>query len=182
MTGHDVLQTKTAQDQEARSASAATDRATIMQSPSHRWVGPLSRRATVGLGLSAAIFSLAPIGRMIAQVRAPDALHARFLRWSRTATGFADLSSGAARTCMELLLRSGVTVENLLDLEADTYRGTPFEKSLLDAWYTGVFKPDGSSKIRSFDTTLMWRAAGVDPPPSTCSGGPESWASPPSNI
>lgn len=83
---------------------------------------------------------------------------------------------------MELLLRSGVTLENLLDLESDAYRGTPFEKRLLEAWYTGVFKPDGSSEIRSFDTTLMWRAAGVDPPPSTCSGGPESWASPPSNI
>ncbi|MGZ3350640.1 MAG: hypothetical protein ACXU89_17035 [Xanthobacteraceae bacterium] len=83
---------------------------------------------------------------------------------------------------MELLLRSGVTVENLLDLQSDAYRGTPLEKRLLEAWYTGVFKPDGWSEIRSFDTTLMWRAAGVDPQPSTCGGGPESWASPPSNI
>jgi Membrane bound FAD containing D-sorbitol dehydrogenase len=83
---------------------------------------------------------------------------------------------------MELLLRSGITPENLSDLEPDTYRATPFEKGLLEAWYTGVFKLDGLSEIRSFETTLMWRAAGVDPPPSICLGGPESWASAPSNL
>jgi hypothetical protein len=109
-------------------------------------------------------------------------LLARFLRWSRTATGFADLPAEAARTCMELLFRSGITADNLFDLEPDAYRGMPFEKRLLEAWYTGVFKMDGLSEVRSFDTTLMWRAAGVDPPPSTCNGGPESWASAPSKI
>jgi hypothetical protein len=83
---------------------------------------------------------------------------------------------------MELLLRSGITPENLSDLEPDTYRGTPFEKRLLEAWYTGVFKLDGLPEVRSFKTTLMWRAAGVDPAPSICLGGPESWASAPSNL
>jgi hypothetical protein len=72
---------------------------------------------------------------------------------------------------MELLFRSGITPESLSALEPDSYRGTPFEKRLLEAWYTG-----------RFDTTLMWRAAGMDPPPSICGGGPESWASAPSNI
>jgi hypothetical protein len=70
----------------------------------------------------------------------------------------------------------------LSDLESDAYRGTPFEKRLLEAWYTGLFKLVGLSEMRSFDTTLMWRAAGMDPPPSSCSGGPESWASAPSDI
>jgi len=97
---------------------------------------------------------------------------------------------------MQLLLRSGITPESLSDLEPDVasgrngpsdlepdaYRGTPFEKRLLEAWYTGLFKLDGLSEMRNFDTTLMWRAAGMDPPPSSCSGGPESWASAPSNI
>jgi hypothetical protein len=83
---------------------------------------------------------------------------------------------------MELLFRSGITPESLSALEPDSYRGTPFEKRLLEAWYTGRFKLDGLSEIRSFDTTLMWRAAGMDPPPSICADGPESWASAPSNI
>ncbi len=83
---------------------------------------------------------------------------------------------------MQLLLRSGITPESLSDLESDAYRGTPFEKRLLETWYTGLFKLDGLSEMRNFDTTLMWRAAGMDPPPSSCSGGPESWASAPSNI
>ena len=112
----------------------------------------------------------------------PGGLHARFLQWLRSATGFADLPADAARTCLELLFRSGITPESLSALEPDSYRGTPFEKRLLEAWYTGLFQLDGLSEMRSFDTTLMWRAAGMDPPPSSCSGGPESWASAPSNI
>jgi hypothetical protein len=155
---------------------------TIMQPPPHGFIGHLTRRATVGLGVSAAIFSLSPVWRASAQTRTPDELLARFLRWSRTATGFADLPAEAARTCMELLFRSGITADNLFGLEPDTYRGMPFEKRLLEAWYTGVFKMDGSSEVRSYETTLMWRAAGLDPPPSTCNGGPESWASAPSKI
>jgi hypothetical protein len=83
---------------------------------------------------------------------------------------------------MELLLRSGGTPASLAALEPDAYRGTAFEKRLLDAWYTGLFKLDGLSDVRSFDTTLMWRVAGVDPSPGTCQGGPESWASAPSNL
>jgi hypothetical protein len=109
----------------------------------------------------------------------PEDLQLNFLRWSRTATGFADLPASTARTCMQLLLRSGITIGSLSDLEPDTYRGTPFEKRLLEAWYTGVFRLAGLSQVRSFETTLMWRAAGLDPPPSTCNTGPESWASAP---
>jgi hypothetical protein len=41
---------------------------------------------------------------------------------------------------MELLLRSGITPASLSALEPDTYRGTAFEKRLLDAWYTGLFQ------------------------------------------
>jgi hypothetical protein len=83
---------------------------------------------------------------------------------------------------LEFVLRSGITLENLSDLEPGAYRGTPIEKRLLEAWYTGVFKIDGLSEVRSYDATLMWRAAGLDPPPSTCSSGPERWASAPSNL
>jgi hypothetical protein len=85
---------------------------------------------------------------------------------------------------MDLAIRSGITPENLSELEPDAapYRGTPVEKRLLEAWYTGVFKTVGSSEVRNYETTLMWRAAGIDPPPSTCSIGPERWASAPSNI
>jgi hypothetical protein len=85
---------------------------------------------------------------------------------------------GLAWSCFSAL----ASPDNLFGLEPGAYRGMPFEKRLLEAWYTGVFKMDGLSEVRSFDTTLMWRAAGVDPPPSTCNGGPESWASAPSKI
>ena len=64
---------------------------------------------------------------------------------------------------MELLLRSGVTPASLSALEPEAYRGRAVEKRLLEAWYTGLFNLDGLSDIRSFDTTLMWRVAGVDP-------------------
>jgi hypothetical protein len=36
--------------------------------------------------------------------------------------------------------------------------------------------------MRSYDTTLMWQAAGIEPPPSSCGGTPDRWASAPSNI
>src|SRR5512132_3529929 len=114
-----------------------------MQSPPHKSICPPTRRAAVGLGLSAAILSVSPIARVSAQTRTPGELHTRFLRWSRSATGFADLPADAARTCMELLFRSGITPESLSALEPDSYRGTPFEKRLLEAWYTGRFKLDG---------------------------------------
>lgn len=143
---------------------------------------PLTRRATLRMSLSAAICALFPSWQASAQPRISDELQARFLQWSRTATGFADLPADAARACMELLLRSGISPEALSKLAPDAYGGTPIEKQLLEAWYTGVFKLDGLPGVRSYATTLMWRAAGIDPPPSTCDGGPERWASAPSNL
>ncbi|MGA7486893.1 MAG: sugar dehydrogenase complex small subunit [Xanthobacteraceae bacterium] len=83
---------------------------------------------------------------------------------------------------MEFLLRSGISPETLGTLEPDSYAAGPIEKRLLDAWYTGVFKIDGLPDVRSYRTTLMWRAAGLSPPPGTCGGGPSGWASAPSNI
>lgn len=83
---------------------------------------------------------------------------------------------------MELLLRSGIGVEQLSGLEPDSYGGTPIEKQLLQAWYTGVFKIDGLPQARSYRTTLMWRAAGLNPPPGSCGGDPGRWASAPSDI
>ena len=73
----------------------------------------------------------------------------------------------------------GITAESLFDLEPDFYRGTPLEKRLLEAWYTGVFSLTELSQIRNFETTLMWRAARLEPPPSTCNTGPANWASAP---
>ena len=146
----------------------------------HIW--PLSRRATLRISLSAAITALIPSWRASAQARISDELQARFLGWSRTATGFADLPPDAARACLELLLRSGVSPEALSNLPLDAYGGTPLERQLLEAWYTGIFKLDGLSGVRNYATTLMWRAAGIDPPPGTCDGGPERWASAPSKI
>jgi D-sorbitol dehydrogenase-like protein len=143
---------------------------------------PLTRRATLRISLSAAMSSLLPGWKARAQTPVPDDLHARFLGWSRTATGLADLPPDAARAYMELVLRSGVSPQALSHLAPDAYGGTPIEKQLLAAWYSGVFKLDGSAGVRSYATTLMWRAAGIDPPPSTCDGGPERWASAPSKI
>jgi hypothetical protein len=146
------------------------------------YMWPMTRRATLRISLSAAISVLFPSWKASAQTRISDELQARFLGWSRTATGFADLTPAAARACLELLLRSGISAEALSNLAPDAYRGAPIEKQLLEAWYTGIFKLDGLPGVRSYATTLMWRAAGIDPPPSTCDGGPERWASAPSNI
>jgi hypothetical protein len=146
----------------------------------HMW--PITRRATLRISLSAAISALLPSWKATAQARISDELQARFLRWSRTATGFADLPPDTARACLELLLRSGISAETLSNLAPDAYRGTPIEKQLLEAWYTGIFKLDGLPDVRSYATTLVWRGAGVDPPPGTCDGGPERWASAPSNL
>jgi len=146
----------------------------------HIW--PLTRRATLRMSLSAAITALFPSWNASAQTHISDELQARFLGWSRTATGFADLPPDTARACLELVLRSGVSPEAVSNLPPDAYGGTPIEKQLLEAWYTGIFKLDGLPGVRSYATTLMWRAAGIDPPPSICDGGPARWASAPSKV
>jgi D-sorbitol dehydrogenase-like protein len=151
-----------------------------MKRPFHMW--PLTRRATLRISISAAICGLFPSWKASAQARISEELQARFLGWSRTATGFADLPPDTARACLELVLRSGIGPEALAKLAPYAYGGTPIEKQLLEAWYTGIFKLDGSRDVRSYTTTLMWRAAGIDPPPGTCDGGPERWASAPSNL
>jgi hypothetical protein len=112
----------------------------------HMW--PVTRRATLRISISAAICGLFPSWKASAQTRISDELQARFLRWSRTATGFADLSPDAARACMELVLRSGISAEALSNLAPDAYGGTPIEKQLLEAWYTGIFKLDGLPDVR----------------------------------
>src|ERR1700720_2484583 len=132
----------------------------------HKLVKPFTRRVALGFGLSTAISCLAPICRASAQTGTPDDLQLKFLRWSRTATGFTDLPASAARACIKMLLQCGITAESLFDLEPDLYRGTPLEKRLLEAWYTGVFSLTELSQIRNFETTLMWRAARLEPPPS----------------
>jgi hypothetical protein len=153
-----------------------------MRNASFHLLPGLNRRAALGFGVTAALTGLLPCWRAIAQNRIPDELQARFLRWSRMATGFADLPADTARAFMDQTLRSGVTVESLSDLDPGAYQGTALEKRLLEAWYSGIFKIDGASEIRSYETTLMWRAAGIDPSPTTCDGGPQRWASAPSNI
>ncbi|MGE0037698.1 MAG: sugar dehydrogenase complex small subunit [Xanthobacteraceae bacterium] len=142
----------------------------------------LNRRAALGVGLAAAIPGVLPGRAARAESRVPEALQRQFLDWSRMATGFIDLPAGTVRTFLEWTLRSGMTVEDLSKLDPGTYRGTPLERRLLEAWYTGVFKIGGSSEMRSYDTTLMWQAAGIDPPPTSCGGTPDRWASAPSNI
>jgi len=141
----------------------------------------LNRRTALGAGLTAVIAGLLPYRTACAQSLPPEALQRRFLNWSRVATGFPDLPAGTARICLEWVLRSGVTVGDLSGLDPGTYRGTPLERRLLDAWYTGLFAIGASSEMRSYDTTLMWQAAGIDPPPTSC-GTPDRWASVPSNI
>jgi hypothetical protein len=142
----------------------------------------ISRRAALGFSLTVAITGHFPNWRASAENSATDELYARFLRWSRTATGFADLPDDVAGTFMDLAIRSGIIPADLSDLGPDRYRGTAVEKRLLEAWYTGLFTSDGLPSARSYETTLMWRAAGIDPRPSTCDSGPERWASAPSNI
>lgn len=163
-------------------ATMAINRMTVMKQRLHKIMRPITRRATLRIGLSAAMSGLFPGWKTNARTPISDELRARFLRWSRTATGFADLRADAARVCMELLLRSGISPEKLSNLEPDSYGGTPIEKQLLEAWYTGVSKLDGLPEVRSYQTTLMWHAAGLNPPPGTCGGDPGRWASAPSNI
>jgi hypothetical protein len=142
----------------------------------------LSRRGALAVCLTAATTGLLPRGRAFAQTGVSEELQLRLLRWSRMATGFTDLPGSSARTYLEWALRSGFTADQLAGLDAEVYRGTPLEKRLLEAWYTGVFKAGGSSEVRSYDTTLMWPAAGIDPPPTTCGGTPDRWDSVPSKL
>lgn len=133
-------------------------------------------------GLSAAALAAGPVCPAYAKPIVPDNLRDRFLRWSRMATGFAELPASTAWDFLELAIHSGVTPDSLSDLKVDSYRGTALEKRLLEAWYTGVFKIDGSSEFRNDETALIWRVVGIDPPPSWCRGGPESWAAVPSTL
>src|SRR5262245_18180834 len=88
----------------------------------HLW--PLTRRATLRISLSAAVTALFPSWTASAQTQISDELQARFLGWTRTATGFADLPPDAARACVELVLRSGVSPQTLSNLAPDAYGGT----------------------------------------------------------
>jgi hypothetical protein len=151
-----------------------------MSHPHHE--SGLNRRTALGAGLTTLIAGLLPYRTACAQGLPPMALQRQFLDWSRVATGFPDLPPGTALTCLVWALRSGVTAEELSGLDPGTYRGTPLEQRLLDAWYNGLFAIGGSSEMRSYDTTLMWQAAGIDPAPASCGGTPDRWASVPSNI
>lgn len=141
----------------------------------------MNRRTALGGGLTAAISGWFSRWTAGAQTRVPDEVLASFRDWSRVATGFGDLPARAAAGFVTQALRSGFTVADLASLDPKTYRGTPIEKRLLEAWYIGVFRIDGADR-RNYDTTLMWPAAGIDPSPTTCDGGPQRWASAPSNI
>lgn len=140
-----------------------------------------SRRTALRMGATAAAAGILTRWPAGAQGVVPEDVQAQFLNWSRTATGFADLSNRVARDFVVQALRSGITAADFSGLDPKTYRGTAIEKRLLEAWYTGVLRIDGADR-RNYDTTLMWPAAGIDPSPTTCDGGPQRWASAPSNI
>jgi len=149
-----------------------------MDKRSQAVVHPPTRRVVL-VGLLAQAGALAATGAVHGQVT--ETLQARFLQWTRTATGFADVSPDTARAYLELAFRSGISPADLSALELGVYGGTPLEKRLLESWYTGVFDV-GAARMRSYDATLMWRAAGIDPPPSMCDSGPERWTAAPSKL
>jgi hypothetical protein len=122
----------------------------------------VSRRWVLIAGLSASALIVGRSPETSASLLAED-LQARFLQWSRVATGFAELDASVAR---------------VWTLDPTVYRGTDLEKRLLDTWYTGVFAPDASPGVRHDETTLMWRAAGIEPP-GQCHGGPDAWTTEP---
>jgi len=141
----------------------------------------VSRRWIVGRGAAAAAVTFGPFRNASAHAAA-DVVEGRFLGWSRMATGSSELSQSLAQQYLDLALRSGTTVAELSELDPGEYRGTALEKRLLEAWYTGVFKLDGPAEVRNDETTLMWRSAGLDPPPSWCRGDPNAWTTAPPNL
>ena len=149
-----------------------------------RWLtssNAVSRRWIVGRGTAAAAVTFGPL-RNVSAHAAADEVKEQFLGWSRMATGLSDLSQSVAQQYLDLALRSGTTVAELSELDPGEYRSTALEMRLLEAWYTGVFKLDGSAEVRNDETTLMWRSAGIDPPPSWCRGDPSAWTTAPSNL
>lgn len=140
----------------------------------------LSRRWVLRAGASLTGLAVVPGSMTLAQTPVLEGVHTLFLQWSRLATGFAALDADVVRDCLQQVLRSGVSLASLADLDPGSYRGTELEKRLLEAWYTGVFEPPDAPPLRSMETTLMWQAAGIDPPPGSCGDGPESWTRPPS--
>ena len=137
----------------------------------------VSRRWVLIAGLSASALIAGRSPKTSASALAED-LQARFLQWSRVATGFAELDASVARECLGLIVRSGTQPAQVWTLDPTVYRGTDLEKRLLDTWYTGVFAPDASPGVRHDETTLMWRAAGIEPP-GQCHGGPDAWTTEP---
>lgn len=137
----------------------------------------VSRRWVLAAGLSASALIIGRSPKLLAATLAED-LQARFLQWSRVATGFAELEASIARECLELVVRSGTPRAKLWALDPEVYRGSDLERRLLEAWYTGVFAPDASPHVRHDGTTLMWRAAGIEPP-GQCRGGPDAWTTEP---
>lgn len=138
----------------------------------------LSRRYLLVAGLSASTLMIGRSAAVLADTTTAEDLLTRFLQWSRVATGFPELDVAIARECLELHLRSGTAPADLHALDPARYRGTEFERRLLEVWYTGVFRPDVSPNGRNDTTTLMWRAAGSGPP-GQCKGSPDSWATAP---
>jgi hypothetical protein len=152
-----------------------------MPPPWFRSSNTVSRRWMLRWGAAAAAFPFSPLRNTSAHAAADD-VEARFLGWCRMATGSSELSPNLAQHYLDLALRSGMTVAELSELDPGEYRSTALEKRLLEAWYTGVFKLDGSADVRNDETTLMWRSAGIDPPPSWCRGDPSAWTMAPSNL
>lgn len=150
----------------------------------HPWIKSphfASRRAILQWGAAAAAATFTLI-RSTSGHTAAEQVETQFLAWSRTATGFADLSARTSREFLEISLRSGTTLAELSKLDPLEYRGTAVEKRLLEAWYSGIFKLDEAGTVRNAETALIWQAAGIDPQPSWCSGGPTIWTAPPSNL
>jgi len=133
----------------------------------------LSRRRTLGLGLSAALCACLPAGADAADEAGADTLRLRFLQWSRVATGFSDLSAAAAAQFLTAALQSQLHWPDLAGLDPGVYQGTALEKRLLRQWYAGIFPPPASAGPAPL--RLMWRAIGLDPSSGACANATVRW-------
>src|SRR3954447_9626107 len=95
------------------------------------------RRDVLRLGVGVTFGVVVPDSGQTSSAPNRDLLR-HFLTWSRTATGFTDLSEQTGYLHLAALLQQGVSAEMVQALDPRHYTGTPAEQAALALWYTGI--------------------------------------------
>ena len=105
-----------------------------------------------------------------------------FLDLSRRLTGRPALDRQTAKTYLAAFLATSGNQARLLELlqrgSAISESQRELERTILAAWYTGVYQHDGRPALATHSGALMWQVLGT-PAPGTCAGETGFWSRPP---